>query len=606
MSKQIDQYIMGICIMNIIDKLEKIIYKYSDNICNTCEDLIKKTLLEIIDGIDFSRTVGIKGSGEHTRELLCLSNDLFDKAYIFDKKYSIVTEREYNGVNKEVFPDSYIEYINPEYMIISSYAHKLSMRREIEAKHPNVKIIDIYEEMAKRGVRVNSPFYRCSNESYDSVLLYKKIYNENPSKDNLINVVLAYLRIRDFIGFNEYADLYIKKGYIDSNKIQGLKNEINELLDEIRVLLKQRNQKDIIMLWNDQFGITELGLAPYFEKISNSGMFFENAYAVSPYTFPAISAMVFNRRTIDDRIYLTDRPIANATNSKLIRIVEDAGYSFVYDGDESDCKLFESKYCISNEVYNSSCIRYFKMLQYIIQSNKPVFCILHALVETHNPYMSADLDSAKWYEFPHFSGDSEEDAMAQMKVSLKYWDRQVEFYSNMFSDKCVQIFMSDHGKRFGLKPAYKDASVHIIFFIYGDNIPKKRFNKVFSIYDLYKVIGYLLSSEYAEEDIFSEYVILQETNIFNATVMQYYYDNNAMDCTCAFRSVRTINECYVRLDNGKCFYYLMPDEDNNLISDQKYKDRVEYLSSIAGDYFEDTERFKEELDKYRKSYETHE
>ena len=95
---------------------------------------------------------------------------------------------------------------------------------------------------------------------------------------------------------------------------------------------------------------------------------------------------------------------------------------------------------------------------------KPVCVILHELVETHNPYLSGGLDNSKYYEWPAFGGESEEAAMEQRKKSVLYWDKQLEFYINFMPDRCIKIFMSDHGARYNFQPIYKEATTHIIFF----------------------------------------------------------------------------------------------------------------------------------------------
>lgn len=49
---------------------------------------------------------------------------------------------------------------------------------------------------------------------------------------------------------------------------------------------------------------------------------------------------------------------------------------------------------------------------------------------------------------------------------------------------------------------------------------------MFSIYNFYKVICYILKNNYNVEEIFSNYVLTQETSIFNRTAICYYFDNN--------------------------------------------------------------------------------
>ena len=61
----------------------------------------------------------------------------------------------------------------------------------------------------------------------------------------------------------------------------------------------------------------------------------------------------------------------------------------------------------------------------------------------------------------------------------------------------------------------------------------------------------------------------------------------------AYRGVVTSSDKYIRLANGKEFYFILPDESKNLIEDSRFSDRIAELSKIAGDYFLDLDKYPE-------------
>ncbi len=125
------------------------------------------------------------------------------------------------------------------------------------------------------------------------------------------------------------------------------------------------------------------------------------------------------------------------------------------------------------------------------------------------------------------------------------------------------------------------------------------------IYDFYKIIHCILKNDYDLEEIFSSYVLMQETSIFNKTAIRYYFDNNAMESSDAFRAVRTEKELYVKLSSGKRYYYLLPDEETDCTR-QADKERLAWLDMLAGDKFEDLGKYKKEIENFSKQFDAHE
>lgn len=591
--------------MNIKEIITSIEEKYGLEVSETYGIMIKNKIVEILNRIPDDKIVAIRGAGEHTRELLSIEGCNVKFKCIFDYSKQKKEIINISGKEWEVYPCNSIMSMHIDIIVISSYTHRKKIHDELEKINGEFIILDLYDELQKVGLDVNAPFYRNSEDMYENVVYHRKKYFLENSAVNLKNLIIAYLRIYDFINFYKFAEKYIYNRYQDYQDIQNALDEVKQLLDFVRKKITKRIQKDIVIIWNDQLDYSWLDYTPYMQKISGSSMFFENAYTMTPFTVPTILEIFQGLKSIDNEIYHNKFCPVNCINSNIIKELELYGYVFIYIGDSADAGLFEKKYTISHYPYSSSCIRCIDMFQILLDTEQPVCILVHALVETHNPYLSGDLNDAKYYEWPTFAGETEEKALEQRKKSVLYWDKQIEFYMNFLSDNCIKIFMSDHGPRYNIQPIYKEPTTHIIFFINGKDMPKGRYKKLFSIYDFYKIIQCILKGNFEEDYIFSDYVLMQETNIFNSTAICYYLENNAEECFCSFRAVRTKKELYVKLSSGKKYYYLLPDEETNCI-DKADRDRLEWLDELAGDKFEDLSEHEKEIEDFRKKFEAHE
>ena len=592
--------------MNIRESIAAIEEKYGlKDAGGFYEANIKKEITKILNHIPENKIIAVRGAGEHTAELFSLEECNIDFKYVFDYAVQKKTIMKIAGVEREVYPCNAIDGMDIDFVIISSYTHRKRIREELEKCQRQFIILDLYDELKNVGLEVNAPFYNNASDTYENVIYYRRKYFQEKNDFNLKNLVAAYLKIYDFINFEKFAIEYINCRYLGYRDIQSALDEVKNLLDCVKRKIKKRTYRDIITVWNDQLDYSYLQYTNYMQEISKNSMFFENAYTMTPFTVPTLLEMFQGLKSIDDEIYYKPTKASGPSNSNLIRELESSGYSFVYIGDAGDARLFEEKYTISNYAYGSSCIRCIELLQKLLDVEKPVCVILHVLSETHNPYLSGELDDAKFHEWPTFGGGTEEVALGQKRKSAVYWDKQLGFYMDFMPDNSIKIFMSDHGTRYNIQPIYKEPTTHIFFFIIGDGVPEGRYKGMFSIYDFYKVIHCILKNNYNEEEIFSDYVLLQETSIFHKTAIRYYIENNAIESSYAFRAVRTEKELYVKLSSGKKYYYLLPDEELNCI-DYADKNRLKYLDGLAGDYFTDLTQYEKEIDGFRKQFETHE
>lgn len=553
------------------------------------------------------RRIAIKGAGRHTCELLARFQLPGEVVGIFDARVAVEGSMVVGGKEYPLYPDIELEGCSADTIIISSYTHKEEMKNELREIGISCNVVDIYEEILRDGLYLHEPFYYNTAHAYESVLFDLNIYkksDENTKGKCLCNLILSYIGIRDFLNAFFYMDVLIEGGYEDTQRFSDLKAELSCFLDGVRKALKKRWQNDLLIVWNDQLGYEDLNRCAFLKSESEKGLTLEQAFTVAPFTFPSFMAMFNKKYSLDDKIYFARHDKLGAKNL-VIGMLQGKGYAFRYIGENITASYYEQEYKRDYGVYDSSCVRCFDTLEEVLNSDEPICIILHALVETHNPYLSGELEQADWFDWPYIGKDVV-NVNKQMDASSKYWDKQLAYYIGFFKDGCTKVYMSDHGKRYAAEPVYNDNANHVICIIRNRWIAPAKESRLFSLVNFYELLDYLTDvslSEVKYNKLFSEMISMQEVGIFNATAIKYYMEQNTRESAMPYRAARGPSDKYILLNTGKEYYFRLPDEETNYIDDSVYAERVEILKKAAGDYFLDFNDYYKELHEFRKLYE---
>lgn len=213
--------------MNIKALILSVMEKYGLQVTGELyESIIKKKIVEILNKIPKDKTVAIRGAGYHTEELLSIEGCTLQFKYIFDYSRQEKGIVEIAGKELEVYPCSMIDQLDIDIMIISSYAHRKKIRDELEKSQKKFIILDLYDELRKSGLDVNTHFYRNAEDTYENVIYYRKKYLADSNDINLKNLLVSYLNIFDFINFKKFANKYILCKYTGYKDIQMAIEEI--------------------------------------------------------------------------------------------------------------------------------------------------------------------------------------------------------------------------------------------------------------------------------------------------------------------------------------------------------------------------------------------
>ena len=444
-------------------------------------------------------------------------------------------------------------------------------------------------EEARKGFYSKISFIDYKFHPYEKIVILKQYFNalnDTESKAEILrSIIYNYVQIKDFINAIESINQYIDNKYYKWESYKNFLQELMSFLDEIKIIIKNRKYKDIIVSWNDSFYIGDmLEHTPFFKEISEHSLFMSEAYTYTPFT-SATTKIIFDKlRQIDEDGYNNDNFVAR--ESKLYHLIEKNEFTLKYIGLTGIGDKLGLNSSIVDDDWTPGMVRYWNLLNELVNCNYPIFAIVHSLVETHAPYLSPDLINMKWFYFDYIEENNLSEI--QKNISIQYWDRQLEFYYSFFNDYASKIFMSDHGNK--AVPRYCEQRLHVYLAVMDNNIPKFKCDRIFSLYNFVELIDYVLNiTEEKFEDMFNQNGIIafQDADTYGLPFVEYYIRNNMQELGMAFRGAQSVYDKYVKIGNGKEYYYLLPDEDTNLVNDKKFEGRIGILKQVAGNKFLD-------------------
>lgn len=606
----------------LLDLMNK--YKINTNLMK--KKKIISCINNLIDNLPNDKTIAIRGGGEHTEKLLsCIKN----KKNL--KKIKFIIDNNANNITKyKLINSSEIKFYKIDIIIISSFAYKEEMELEIFNLDCNCKIIDIYDYLLYHSLKLNEPFYifckdKRSYSCYESIFLNKKKYisesNIGMKELYLERLIFDYLDIKDFLNANKYINEYINNNYSNSKIYKQFYDELLKLLHNIKCEMKMRKHKDIILTWIDSLRYDEVFKMQYLNSLSKKSMFFENAFTMSPWTSQTAQTIFKNKKPIDDHLF--DENI-NTDNSPVLKLIDD-NYKFKYIG---NYEWFDEKYIIKVP-YRQTCTESFwMMLSQLLNSDEKCFIFIHSVAETHYPFYSGNLEKISFYvpetkNWPPETGNYNDikKMVEQIDDSRNYFDAQLEWYNDFMEYNHTQIYLSDHGKEYDESyslPIFVDPKIHVVLFIVDNSISPQKCNQMFSYLNFYYLLKYIINpTKKNYRNIFSEFVEIQIIDFYNKEVIELKIDeiinghiSERLGKGIAIRGVRSDYDKYIKYADNELKYYLLPNEKDNLIYDNKYSERIQELDILTKKYFIDIykyEKFKytrelyKALNKYNRS-----
>ena len=212
-------------------------------------------------------------NGGHTKMLMAdFIHELKGVKYIVDNYMSPEEEKGFFLIR-----DQEMEQLGIDAIVLSSYKFRQELKQRLSVMHPNIPILDIYDEFEKRGVAVKADYYY-SNHPYQHYKrinqLQREIVNAKekfPLKELYIALVTKYLHIKDFrTAIIKLQDWRTIENIIQEDRIlaDALLKDIEALYHLQKDAIASISEKHVLMLCLD--GLRQQDLSDYYMPKINS------------------------------------------------------------------------------------------------------------------------------------------------------------------------------------------------------------------------------------------------------------------------------------------------------------------------------------------------
>lgn len=566
----------------ILDYYDKTIDLLGEkSIYHNFQQELQREIYEIISSRADDTAMVIRGCGKHTRFLI----ETFDLrginvVGILDK--GKVTDR-YGGY--PVYTLEQQQDIQYGVVLISSFIFRKQIREEYEGT--DIEIIDIYEELEKRNIYLNGPFYEYLSTTLESTQTvvnyfyreYKRSEREGKNTvEQLRAMVRLLLEVKDFVLIHSFYEENLE--IFDSDTIlKEVWRRTKELLKMMKCAITARKQKDIFWFWIDAVSNDSINM-PKLEALFDKGLFFEKAYTSTPFT-DSTQQMLFRQIYPISQYSQRWTKIAE-NNSSVIQYLHSNGYLFRCIGGDT---AFAPSVLIETKSYLSCNMIFWEAMCQLLQEEKPQMLLLQFAVETHPPIVAPNLEkrSIDIYAYPD---------KIQIHKARQYKDDCLELYRELLGNK-IQIYMSDHGDHLAENdPIWSEHKLHTFFFIYGSGIPKGRIRELFPYIRFEKIVQWLIEPNSHELlDACDTNIAFQDTDVYDSALVQRRINQGKIRRALAYRGAMNANYKYVINSIGEEFFYQIVDGEEIPLEELPEGDKEE-LKKVSGNHFLDV--YKEE------------
>lgn len=554
---------------------------------------------KIWNNIKNDSRIAIYGAGNHTIKLF----EVIDRRSkniicVVDNLNPIGKFLEYPQINKEQIKDYNIDVV-----FISTLGYAKEIKEDVIKEFPNIEVIDLYEELQKKGYSSNQQFfYQKDSEIYSYIYEVRNIYENENSEKYLANLIYTQLKNRDFLYAYKYIDEYIRKKYTQSELFKSLRNKLDVFINNIKTeISKQEAKNGLIFLidalrWRDIYKSNDM---KFIKNISEKSINCNNAYTHVSYTTMSILSMITEKKLFEADLVNKNLPIKN---EGIFDRLNALNYKFKYYGNQ--VQFFEESRYSKCDINNIPYL-FWKYICDNYNQNSANVSIIHVM-EAHTPYIAGNHNDRpeKWEPYASRLLSEDEVLMKnqQRKEALKYIDEQLKYYYNIINKNTSLIITSDHGNLIEGEISnnndnlYTDDVINIPYIISDHNLIMKEEDRLISHLDTSKIICNLIQNKDPFEDIEEKELVEVDRDF---TYSKFHIEKidkmNKLYLGRAYKCFRSKKEKYVVLSDGQELFYIMPDEDKNLINEDRYKFRIEEIKSKIDSKLPD---FKDERYKY--------
>lgn len=436
----------------------------------------------------------------------------------------------------------------------------------------------------KKTFRMENAF-----DSYDAIYSREQLckHEKNPVLKNWYRneIIDNYLNIYDFKTAVEYMKDYIEGQYVGYEKMNVRLERINNVLNELKELLKKR-KKDIIFFWIDSISASERDKLGLYQKECEEGIFFENVYTHIPVTRETMFSIMSGMPFFESKAYeWTD--VAHGKNYKYLREmgyeVKDIGAQLI----SRETGVLPKKNPFS--FYHPTSVRLWTAMMELANADiEKLQCFfVHSVCESHNPYWGGKMSRMVIGPRDPFVGlDAYIDVI---KEAEKYQETQIRWYAELLSDECCKVYFSDHGKGF---PFWAEDKVRTFLAINDKRFMPQKVKQLFSYLDFQKLFRFLIDPEKNPlETVQSEYALIQNDEPYEKMVVEVKKHSLEVKDRqfflrewMGFSGVVVDGVKIVKFRNGDKIILSLLDEE--IIEENEIK-KYEEITSLVGNIFSD-------------------
>lgn len=310
--------------------------------------------------------------------------------------------------------------------------------------------------------------------------------------------------------------------------------EVEALLTEIKDKLAQTERKDILLLWTDALPYEDVHRVPFLAHKMEEGISFDNIFTVCPNTNPTIKTLLCGKMPVDENTYALQE--ITEENSPVYRELQRHGYEICVIGDWPSIREEDRSTC-RHDAYEPSSMGLWDLWRNIVQRDQPTFFLVHALQESHSPYLS-----------PLLLDEDMENEYLRFDKSCAYLSEQYAYYLPQLPISMVKLYLTDHGKE------WYATRFHTYLVIEGDGISPRRIPSLCSFVDFPCIMAQLLSNHTVEEaKLRRDYVEVQDLDMYNpAHIAAFIAKKYAVGVGCfGYRGIITDQYMYLRFTDGR-------------------------------------------------------
>lgn len=310
--------------------------------------------------------------------------------------------------------------------------------------------------------------------------------------------------------------------------------EVEALLTAIKKKLAQTARKDILLLWTDALSYEDIHQVPFLERKRREGISFDNIFTVCPHTNPTIKTLLCGKMPVDEDTYSLQE--ITEENSPVYRELRRYGYGICVIGDWPSIREEERSSC-RHEAYEPVSMGLWDLWRNILQSDQPMFFLVHALQESHSPYLS-----------PLLLDEDMDNEYLRFNKSCAYLSTQYEAYLPSLSPAMVKIYLTDHGKE------WYATRFHTYLVIEGEGLRPRRIPSLCSFVDFPRLMAQLLRDQTVDEAALRrDYVEVQDLDMYNPAHIAAFVAKKYAVCVGCFGYYGVITEeyLYLRFTDGR-------------------------------------------------------